>query len=94
MKFTYTQGNLKDIGKDAKDLGKATAHLIKDTFKLPLSIGKDVRVAHKESMSYRELIKLIKSGKATVTEITLAKALSDDESEVEAAVKEGATQPA
>jgi hypothetical protein len=66
MKFDYTKGNLKNLGKDAKDLGKAAAHLFKDTFKIPLSIGKDIKYAHAKSIEVRDLAKLVRQGKATV----------------------------
>ena len=43
MRFKNTKNNLKDIGTDVKDVGKASWKLVKDTFKTPSSIFADIR---------------------------------------------------
>jgi len=54
MKFTETKANLKEVGLDAKALAVSSVSLVVDTFKVPVSICKDVRNRYLEHKALKE----------------------------------------
>jgi hypothetical protein len=54
MKLTNTKNQVKTLGADIKEVGKSSAKLVKDTFGIFPSLGKDFRQHRAMMKAFRE----------------------------------------